>query len=194
MEATNRATPPRRQPPGTFRFNRKLFHQLADQGAFEGLKVELLEGEIIVTTPQGGDHAFAVQEIGELLYESKPKSLRLRTQLPIAPDDGNEPEPDFALVPVGTQGDGQPPDSAVFIVEVAHSTARDDLGRKARIYARAGVPEYWVIDLKTKELVTHRKPTADGYTDVERSTELSAVKSTAVAGLVLDLTNIFVKR
>lgn len=194
MEATNRATPPRRQPPGTFRFNRKLFHQLADQGAFEGLRVELLEGEIIVMAPQGGDHAFAVQEVGELLYEAKPKSLRLRTQLPIAPDDENEPEPDFALVPVGTQGDGEAPGTAVLVVELSVNSLRDDLGRKARIYARAGIPEYWVIDLKARELFMHRAPGAEGYADVTRSTGLRAVKSTAVPGLVLDLTNIFVKR
>lgn len=195
MEALNRASPPRhRQGPGRFRLNRELFHELDQRGAFKGLRVELLEGEIIVMAPMDAAHAYPMQELGFLLHRALPSGLRVRVQLPLATDDENEPEPDFAIVPEGTQQGGEDVATALLAIEVAHSTVRDDLQRKARIYARAGIPEYWVLDVKKKELVVHRSPHGERYRSVRHLSELSAVKSTAVAGLVLDLRNVFVKR
>ncbi|MFZ5444662.1 MAG: Uma2 family endonuclease [Myxococcota bacterium] len=195
MEALNRASPPRhRQGPGRFRLTREHFHELDRRGAFEGLRVELLEGEIIVMAPMDAAHAYPMQELGFLLHRALPDGLRVRVQLPLATDDENEPEPDFAIVPAGTQEAGEDVPSALLAIEVAHTTVRDDLQRKARIYARAQIPEYWVLDVKKKELVVHRSPHGERYRSVRRLSELSAVKSSAVPGLVLDLRNIFVKR
>jgi len=195
MEAMNRASPPRPpQKPGPFRMTRELFHQLGERGAFEGLKVELLEGEIIVMAPMDAGHAFPLQELGHLLHRAVPDTLRVRTQLPLATDDENEPEPDFAIVPAGTQQHGDDATTALLAIEVANTSLRDDLQRKARIYARAGIPEYWVLDVKKRELVVHRSPNGGRYRSVKHVGDLSAVKSSAVPGLVLDLRNIFVKR
>jgi len=194
MEALNRASPPRPQKPGKFRMTRELYHRLAEQGAFAGLKVELLEGEIIVMSPMDAAHAFPVQELTRILVKSLPDNLTLRPQLPIAPDDENEPEPDFAIVPAGTQADGTDATTAILAIEVANTSLRDDLNRKARIYARAGIPEYWIVDVKKRELIVHRSPAGEKYRSVKHLKDLSEVTSSAVPGLVLDLRNIFIKR
>lgn len=194
MEALNRASPPRHQKPGKFRMTREQYHQLDEQGAFEGLKVELLEGEIIVMSPMDAAHAFPVQELNRILVRALPDDLRLRTQLPIAPDDENEPEPDFAIVPAGTQRDGRDATTALLAIEVANTSLRDDLQRKARIYARAGIPEYWVVDVKKRELVVHRSPSGEKYRSVKPLKDLSEVTCSSVPGMVLDLRNIFIKR
>ena len=174
---------------------RELYHQLGEQGAFEGIKVELLEGEIIVMSPMDAAHAFPLQELEHLLHENRPKGLRVRTQLPIAPDDDeSEPEPDFALVPEGTQRDGSDATTALLAIEVANTSLRDDLQRKARIYARAGIPEYWVVDVKKRELIVHRSPSGERYRSVKHLKDLSEVTCSSVPGLVLDLRNIFIKR
>jgi Uma2 family endonuclease len=173
---------------------RELYHQLEAQGAFEGLKVELLEGEIIVMSPMDAAHAFPVQELNRILVRAVPDHLRVRTQLPIATDDESEPEPDFAIVPEGTQRDGSDATTALLAIEVANTSVRDDLQRKARIYARAGVPEYWVVDVKKRELIVHRSPAGEKYRSVKHLKDLSEVTSSAVPSLVLDLRNIFVKR
>lgn len=194
MEALNRASPPRPQKPGKFRMTRELYHRLGEEGAFEGLKVELLEGEIIVMSPMDAAHAFPVQELDYLLHAQLPRGLRVRAQLPIAPDDESEPEPDLAIVPAGTQADGTDATTALLAIEVANTSLRDDLQRKARIYARAGIPEYWVVDVKKRELIVHRSPSGEKYRSVKHLKDLSEVTSSAVPGLVLDLRNIFIKR
>lgn len=192
MEALNRASPPRHQKPGKFRMTRALYHQLGERGAFEGLKVELLEGEIIVMSPMDEAHAVPVQRLNRILVKALPENLIVRPQLPLAPDDEeSEPEPDFAIVP---DGEGREVTTALLAIEIANSSLLDDLQRKARIYARAGIPEYWVVDVKKRELIVHRSPSGGKYRSVKHLKDLSEVTSTAVPGLVLDLRNIFIKR
>lgn len=173
---------------------RELYHQLGKQGAFDGLKVELLEGEIIVMSPMDAAHAFPVQQLTRILVKALPEHLVVRPQLPIAPDEENEPEPDFAIVPEGTQSDGTDATTALLAIEVANTSLRDDLQRKARIYARAGIPEYWVVDVKKRELIVHRSPSGERYRSVKHLKDLSEVTCSSVPGLKLDLRNIFIKR
>ena len=79
-------------------------------------------------------------------------------------------------------------------IEIADSSLAFDLKRKSAVYARASVPEYWVLDVKKRVLVVHRSPTRGGYRNVKRLSDLSAVESSALKNLVLDLRNIFLKR
>lgn len=195
MEAANRATPPGAPPrPGRFRLTRELYHQLAERGAFEGVRVELLEGEIIVMAPMDEAHAYPLQELNRRLTRALPDEYRVRPQLPLATDEENEPEPDLAVVATEDVGGDEAPARALLVIEVAHSSVKDDLQRKLRIYARAGVPEYWVIDVKKKELVIHRSPSGSRYRSVRRVTELSSLSPAALPGLALDLRGIFLKR
>lgn len=195
MEALNRASPPRpRQGPGRFRLTREHFHELDERGAFEGLRVELLEGEIFIMAPMDQSHAVPIQQLTRQLNRALSEEYAVRPQMPIAPDDENEPEPDLAVLPASDASREETPTRALLAIEVANTSLRDDLERKARIYARAGIPEYWVVDVKKKELVVHKSPHGERYRSVRHLSELSAVKSSAIPGLVLDLRNIFVKR
>lgn len=176
------------------RVTRAMYHRMAEAGLFEGLAVELVEGEVIVMPPMGEEHARPVQELNALLVRALPPQLRVRPQLPLAPDDENEPQPDFAVVPESAGEDGETPPAALLVIEIASTSLAFDLKAKAQLYARAGIPEYWVLDVKKRELVVHRSPATTRYRSVRRLHDLSHVTSAAVPGLTLDLRRVFVRR
>jgi Uma2 family endonuclease len=89
----------------------------------------------------------------------------------VAPEDNptSEPEPAIAvLAKAGTEYIvGNPPASDVrLVIEISDSTLAFDLGPKARLYARAGIPEYWVFDIGGRRVIVHRNPAAGGYSMV----------------------------
>lgn len=92
---------------------------------------------------------------------------RVRMQLPFAAGDASEPEPDVAMVSAATPRQRHP-DTALLVIEVADTSLSVDLGRKARIYAYSGVPEYWVIDLTEALAYVHADPGPHGYGAVDR--------------------------
>jgi Uma2 family endonuclease len=141
---------------------------LIDQGALEeDDRVQLLEGELVEMSPQKPPHADVVEALTRRLARELPDEVRVRIQLPFAAGELSEPEPDVALVPAD-EPRGQHPESALLVIEVADSSLALDLGRKARIYADAGVPRYWVIDLRGNVVHVHTDPEPGGYRTVER--------------------------
>ncbi|MGC4091971.1 MAG: Uma2 family endonuclease [Polyangiaceae bacterium] len=126
---------------------RSEYEQMIDQGLFDGERVELLDGFVVRMTPQKSPHSSVVQSLNLILVSTFAISGRasVRCQLPLALSDVSEPEPDFAVVPTGSYKDAQP-SRAYFLVEVADSSLPKDR-RKASLYARAGIPEYWLIEL-----------------------------------------------
>jgi Uma2 family endonuclease len=145
-------------------------------------------------SPMDASHAFPIQELTHLLVRALPPGLRVRVQLPLGADDESEPEPDLAIVAEGAEADGRQQQGAFLAIEVANTSIRDDLQRKARIYARSAIPEHWVVDVKKRQLVIHRSPVGERYRSVRRLKNLSQVRSTAVPGLCVDLRHIFVER
>jgi Uma2 family endonuclease len=85
---------------------------------------------------------------------------RVRVHAPIALDDVSEPEPDIAIVAEGRPRGGHPT-TAIALIEVAETFVRRDLGEKAEAYARAAIPEYWVVNIPAQCIVVHLEP-ADG--------------------------------
>ena len=197
MFSQSRASSPRPVrggPPVPMHFTRAMFMELDRSGVFGDDRVELIEGEIFIMAPMEEPHARPIQHITIALAKRLPEGFTFRCQLPFAAADDSQPQPDFTVFRADSQPEDDMPDQAVFIFEVSDSSLSFDLRRKSVVYSRAKVPEYWVLDVKKRELVVHRSPSGEKYRTVKRLTELSAVKSTAVPGLVLDLTNIFVKR
>lgn len=172
---------------------RALYHRMNDAGLFQGVRVQLIEGEVIVMPPMGGPHAYPVQEMTTVLVKALPDGYRVRPQLPVALDDENEPEPDFAIVEAGSGEDGENPQSVLLAIEVADSSVAFDLNRKQKLYARFGIPEYWVLDVKKRTLFVHRRPGTSKYRSIKTLTDLSKVASSAVPGLVVDLRHVFVR-
>lgn len=148
------------------RIDRAGYHQLGEAGAFEGKRVQLIEGVIIAMNSMRGPHATAVVKLNELLLPQVIGKARLRPALPLALSSLSEPEPDFAIVSLEESDDH--PSTASLVIEVADSTRAFDLGLKARLYAAAKLPEYWVVDLQTEKLVVHLEPKKGEYQRVHR--------------------------
>jgi Uma2 family endonuclease len=143
----------------TRRWRRAEYERLVELGMFQGERLELLEGVLVVREPQGSVHATIVTAIGDVLRPAFGVGWHVRLQLPLALDEHSEPEPDVAVV-AGAIRDylEAHPRMAALVVEVADSSLRLDRRFKAAIYARAGLPEYWIADLAQRALEVHRDP------------------------------------
>jgi Uma2 family endonuclease len=139
------------------------YGRMVDTGALEGLRIELLDGLLVDMSPQGEPHARVIQKLMRLCVA---RIDLLRVQMPLAVAEGWVPEPDVALVEHGPDPTRWP-SAALLTVEVAVSSQAVDR-RKAVVYARAGVPRYWLVDLPTGVVLCHAEPTEDGYGVIAR--------------------------
>src|SRR5262245_50019083 len=158
-------------------WTRLEYDRLIETGFFrEGDNVELIGGQLMVAEPQGSRHAATVSLVAEALRSAFGGGWYVMVQLPVALDDESQPEPDVAIAR-GTareHGDAHP-SRPVLVVEVAESSAELDRRHKGSLYARAGVPEYWIVDIVEHVLEVHRQPAPSPeaeygwrYVDVQR--------------------------
>lgn len=144
------------------------YHRLSELGLLEHHdRTELMEGQIILMAAKGTAHVTTLRLLAIVLGESlKDKPVFVATQDPIQLNDRSEPEPDLVVVR-GTALDyrSQHPQPAdlYLVVEVADSTLTYDCGQKARLYAQAGITDYWVADVQNQRLHIFRNPTPAGY-------------------------------
>jgi Uma2 family endonuclease len=122
----------------------------------------------------GPPHSSCVQKLAALLLPPLVGRATVRLQSPFAALDTSEPEPDVAVVPVGDY-DTEHPSEAYLIIEVSESSLARDRGIKQRIYAASGVPEYWIVDVRTKCIDVYRDPREEGYRSHERITHAGTV-------------------
>ena len=155
--------------PKTRRWTRVEYERLIELGVFQpDERLELLDGALVVREPQGPRHATAVRRVVVALRRALGEAWLVDSQFPIALDDLSEPEPDVAVVPGPIDAYRHAhPSRPVLIVEVADSSYRIDREHKASLYARAGVPEYWIVDLVHEAVEVHRQPEASGYGSVQ---------------------------
>jgi Uma2 family endonuclease len=146
--------------PRTRRFTRAEYDRLIALGVLdEDEPIELLGGEMVVKEPQRGPHATAVQLVLQTLQRAFRKGWTVRPQLPLALDDESEPEPDACVVPgVARDYRGGHPTRPVLVVEVADDSLPRDRARKGSLYARAGIADYWIINLRETILEVYREP------------------------------------
>src|SRR5262249_51217127 len=130
-------------------FNRIEYERLIALGVFQpGEAIELIGGQLMVAEPQGAAHYTAIQKTARVLEEAFGAGWTVRTQGPIGLDDDSEPEPDVAVVPGSPDDYGLAhPSRPVLTVEVAESSLELDRRRKGSLYARAGLPDYWLLNL-----------------------------------------------
>lgn len=145
----------------TRRWRRVEYERLVDLGIFVGERLELLDGLLVVREPQGSPHAAIAAQVGQVLASAFGAGWHPRLHAPIALGEDSEPEPDVAVV-AGTPRDyvGAHPSTAALVVEVADSSLRLDRRLKSGLYARAGLPEYWIVNLVDGALEVHRAPRA----------------------------------
>ena len=148
--------------PRRYRWPRETFQELAPRGFFVGQHLELIDGTITVMSPQDASHAAHIALIQQVTQNVLPSDNYVRVQLPLSLSDFSEPEPDLAVVH-GSPGDHvlHHPAGAALVVEVSRSSLDLDLGPKAELYASVGIPEYWVVDVRARQVIVSREPAAD---------------------------------
>lgn len=160
------------------------YYQMAEGGILKpDEKLELINGQIIQKmTPQGSFHAAAISRANRILFGRFFPNALVRLQLPLTLGDASEPEPDIALVKVEpTDYDEHHPTAAdtYLIIEVANSTLQSDLTDKNMLYAKAGIADYWVLDVKNRQLHVLRQPTDEGYQQITVLDETQAIAALA---------------
>src|SRR5262249_3513893 len=143
------------------------YDRLVAAGAFEGERLELLRGRLVLMSPQYGPHASTVSRFQDLLVPRLLGRAQVRTQLPLSLSDDSEPEPDVAVVLLGDY-DNEHPQTALLVIEVADSSLKKDRELKPGIYAEAGIADYWVVNLVERTIEVHREPKAGAYQAISR--------------------------
>jgi Uma2 family endonuclease len=172
--------------PDARRFTVAEYLKLGDAGILRPEeRVELVDGVIVAMSPQGPAHSAVVAQILPRLLDWFPRDrycVRPQSTLPLL--DDFSPEPDLAVVE-GRCEEHQAayPTKVALIVEVADTSARLDRGRKAELYAAAGVPEYWVVSIAEGVVEVHREPGASGYALIRRLTAGDALLPSALEAL-----------
>jgi Uma2 family endonuclease len=152
--------------PNPVRWTRQQCRAMLENGLLAG-RYELIEGEIINKMGQKRSHALAIICLTAWLIElfgSQFVQFQLPIEVPQPDNDTSEPEPDAAVLdcPATDFVDATPPASHVqLVVEVSDTTLGYDRNTKAALYARAGIAEYWIVDIGGRQLLVHRTP-ADG--------------------------------
>ena len=149
--------------PRTRRFSRAEYERLIELGVFQpGEPIELIGGVLMVAEPQGAAHYTAIQKTAKALEAAFGTGWTVRPQGPIGLDDDSEPEPDVAVVPGSPDDYGRAhPARPALTVEVAESSLDVDRQHKGSLYARAGLADYWVLNLVDRVLEIYREPTPD---------------------------------
>ncbi len=145
----------------TKRWGRLQYERLVDRAVFQpGDRVELVGGQLVVREPQGSPHAVAVRLAEDVMRAAFGPGWEVRAQMPVALDDESEPEPDVAVC-AGRPRDylAGHPSQPVLLVEVAEASLAFDREHKGSLYARAQVPDYWIVNLVDHVLEVHRDRT-----------------------------------
>lgn len=136
------------------------YHRMIAAGILSDRKVELLQGEIVEMPPEGEAHAYCSDEAGEYLAKLLSARAKIRQAKPITLPNNSEPEPDIAIVqPLGREyREHHPyPENIFWLIEYANSSLEKDKTKKSKIYAEAGIIEYWVVNLKKSHLVVFKE-------------------------------------
>jgi Uma2 family endonuclease len=141
------------------RWSREEYMAMDELGFFRDERVQLIGGEVLVLSPQSSWHFLAMEKVSEALKEALGAGFWVRIQGPLECGPKNEPEPDVSVV-AGEPDDyrDRHPSSALLVVEVSATTLSYDCGDKASLYAAAGIPEYWVLNLVDRRLEVFRDP------------------------------------
>jgi Uma2 family endonuclease len=138
------------------------YYRMAETGILPlGARVELVDGEIVDMPPVDSRHAGTVDELAHLLRDVIEGEAIVRVQSPIRLDEHSEPQPDLALLrwrPDFYKSSHPLPSDVLLLVEVADTTLRYDRDIKVPLYARARVPEVWILDLERRAILRYRKP------------------------------------
>ena len=146
---------------GDFFWTVDRYHLAIDNGIFgEDDKVELIHGKIVNKMPAGAPHEECITLLAEYFRDRFGKQFRYRQEKSInLAELASEPEPDFAVVKDKKYGTYRPAITDIYLlIEVANTSLDKDRSRKAELYAQAGLPEYWIVNLADRQIEVHLQP------------------------------------
>jgi Uma2 family endonuclease len=146
------------------------YHRMGEVGILtEDDRVELIEGELIAMSPIGSEHSGTVNALTRILVQTVGDRGVVAVQNPVQLDDLSEPQPDFAVLKPREDDYRRAtprPDEVLLIVEVANTSLAYDRAVKRSLYARHGIPEFWIVNLAAGEVEVCRVPTGDQYASI----------------------------
>lgn len=175
---------------GAYRLTVQDYELLAQSGAFPGdARTELIEGKIYLMAPAHVRHARVHTQLLVRLVEALRgigAELDVLTSGSVAMPPHSEPMPDIAIVAPGETETAASLQATRLLVEISQSTVRADLGRKARVYAANGVPEYWVVDLKRNLIHQHWSPIGKSWAESRAVPFGAPAAAETIPGLRID--------
>jgi Uma2 family endonuclease len=150
------------RPPQVKRWTKREYNERTRLGLFEGMHIYLFRGELIEVSPQHRPHAYAITELDDLLHLTFGirQGFKVRVQMPFDTPGESIPEPDV-LVCTDAHAQRHPhPNEALLVVEVSDSSLAVDR-EKALEYAAARISEYWIVDVKARQVEVYRNPQVD---------------------------------
>lgn len=145
--------------PTQWRVNRIEYDRLGELGFFASKRVQLINGQVIEMSPMGSPHATSVSLCLEFVKRIVGDGFLIRSQMPLVLGDWSEPEPDLAVIKGSVRDfEEKHPTCAELVIEVADSSLTLDRDMKSVLYAKAGVSEYWLVDMKGRCIHIFREP------------------------------------
>lgn len=148
--------------PRKHRWTHDEYLQAHELGWFEDKRTELIEGEIVYMPAMNVKHFQGVVKADRILQRIFSEGFFVSTQCPLKVSEISDPEPDVAVI------EGKPedfkdafPTTAALVIEIADSSLTYDRTEKASLYAKAGVPDYWIVNIKDRRLEVRRLPVKD---------------------------------
>ena len=181
----------RQQAPARHRLDIDAYYRMAEAGILtQNDRVELIGGEIFDMTPIGSAHAGKTDRLNRLFARASAHGLALvGVRRPLRLDTYNEPEPDVMLLkPRADDYQGRHPGAAdvLLLIEVSETSLAYDRGMKLALYAKFGVPEVWIVDLRGAAIEVYREPAGDAYAFSERLTS-GSLAPFLVPGITIDV-------
>lgn len=174
------------------------FDALVQQGHFEADPnvYELIDGAMVMVPPPGSDHEFVTGRVLDAVADGL-RAAGLRAGAELIPngaleiDGANLVSPDFMLGPRRTSPRRWTADELYLVIEIAWSSRTFDTQDKARLYASAGVADYWVLDIPARTVLIHRAPVEGAYTSVQALEAPAFVSPLQMPGLSVAVADLF---
>ncbi len=167
------------------RFTVHEYHRMGEAGILhEDDRIELIEGELIEMAAIGARHFTSVNALNRLLTRIVGDEAIVSIQNPVRLGEHHEPQPDVAVIRNRDYRESLPMlEDALLLIEVSDTTLAYDKGVKLPLYAKAGIPEVWIADLKGEQVERHTEPTERGYRRIEKKRRGEKVESAVLTGI-----------
>jgi len=182
--------------PHRYRLTVTEYHRLGENGIFdEDSRVEMIEGDLIVMPPIGEQHASKTRLLNRLFSLQVGDTAIVDVQNPVALDAHSEPQPDMVLLkprPDFYESAHPCPEDVLLLIEVSDSTLRYDRDTKVPLYAKAGIPEVWLLDVAGQRLEIYRRPSPEGYREIRYPEATENIAPVLLPELSLSVASLFI--